>query len=305
VLHGTLSSTTPLTESVTVGFVVGDSSTVKKGDAYLRYDLNKSVLEAGSYSISLPVHDNIGYWYRAYVQTPDTVFYGKLRHFGLELVDLGLSVKWANMNVGANIPEDYGNYYAFGETQDKSTYSDVNYTCRKNGRYITLGNGRDIAGSEHDAAHVNMGNVWCMPTESEMRELSDKCTWKWTSQNNVSGYRVTGPSGNSIFLPAGGYRDGSSYNRISNGGVYMTSLQVSDDYSNGFVKTLCFTSSNRAIYSSAEWGHIFGNNNGAAYRFMGHSVRPVAKPNAITGSKVMNILTDSTVWKLDDTKATV
>ena len=121
-----------------------------------------------------------------------------------EWVDLGLSVKWATCNVGASKPEDYGNYYAWGETTTKSSYTESN--SKTYGK--SMG---DIKGnSSYDAATANWGGNWRMPTKTEMQELIDKCTWEWTTQNGVKGYKVTGPNGNSIFLPAAGTRIGSS-----------------------------------------------------------------------------------------------
>ena len=133
---------------------------------------------------------------------------------GHEWVDLGLSVKWATCNIGASSPSDWGNYYAWGETTTKTTYTYANsVTYDKN-----IG---EICGdSEYDAARRNWGDSWRMPTKAELRELFNNCTWTWTTQGGHNGYRVTSKkNGNSIFLPAAGYRDGSSlYHR----GEYCT-----------------------------------------------------------------------------------
>ena len=158
----------------------------------------------GSYTLSQAVFDNIGYWYRAYIKTSGAVFYGAARHYGYEMVDLGLSVKWANMNIGASVPSDHGDHYAWGETESKDSYTVDTYEWYKNKHYYNLGDDLDIAGTEEDVAHVKMGNAWRLPTYKEMDELSNKCTWQWSTQDNVSGYKVTGPSGKSIFLPAAG-----------------------------------------------------------------------------------------------------
>ena len=124
---------------------------------------------------------------------------------GYDWVDLGLSVKWATCNVGASKPEDYGNYYAWGETSTKSSYkSDNSKTYGKKSMGDIKGN------SNYDAARANWGGKWRMPTESEMQELIDKCTWTWTTQNGKEGCKVIGPNGNSIFLPAAGSRGSDS-----------------------------------------------------------------------------------------------
>ena len=117
---------------------------------------------------------------------------------GHEYVDLGLSVKWATCNVGAEKPSDYGDYFAWGETSPKSEYTMENsFTYRKD-----MG---DISGdSRYDAAQANWGGSWRMPTKAEIEELFDKCRWEWTTRDRSKGYFVTGPNGKSIFLPAAG-----------------------------------------------------------------------------------------------------
>lgn len=143
------------------------------------------------------------------------------KHEGHEYVDLGLSVKWATCNVGASKPEDYGNYYAWGETTTKSTYTEG--TSKTDGK--SMG---DIAGnSSYDAARANWGGTWRMPTDAEMQELIDKCTWTWTTQNGVNGCNVKGPNGNSIFLPAAGYRFRSSLDYAGSSGGYWSSIPTS------------------------------------------------------------------------------
>ena len=136
---------------------------------------------------------------------------------GHEYVDLGLSVKWATCNVGASSPEDYGNYYAWGETNVKSSYETSNcstYEKRMN----------DIKGnSQYDVARKNWGGAWRMPTCDELNELRNNCTWTWTTQNGVNGYKVTGTNGNSIFLPAAGDRYGSSLLNAGSEGEYLSS----------------------------------------------------------------------------------
>lgn len=116
-----------------------------------------------------------------------------------EYVDLGLSVKWATCNVGASLPSDFGDHYAWGETSTKRSYTEDNYKYYKNGRHIYIGS--NISGTQYDAARVNWGGTWRMPTFEEIRELLDKCTWERITLNEHKGYRVTGPNGKSIFLP--------------------------------------------------------------------------------------------------------
>lgn len=118
------------------------------------------------------------------------------------VVDLGLSVYWASCNLGAEKPEESGDYYAWGETKPKSNYSEYNYSYYDANTTVMTDIGNDISGTQFDAATVNLGSDWRMPTKIEMKELMDNCEWKWSQINNINGYVVTGKNGNSIFLPA-------------------------------------------------------------------------------------------------------
>ncbi len=153
-----------------------------------------------------------------------------------EWVDLGLSVKWATFNVGASKPEEYGDYFAWGETEPKDKYSWSNYKwCNGSSSTLTKYNtsssygtidNKTVLDPEDDAAHVNWGGIWRMPTDAEWTELRNSCTWTWTSQNGVNGRMVTGPNGNSIFLPAaGGYR----FKDVGSCGAYWSSSLYPDD----------------------------------------------------------------------------
>ena len=115
-----------------------------------------------------------------------------------ESVDLGLSVKWATTNVGAETPDAFGDYFCYGESEVKPLYLPEYYTADTN-----LGN---ISGTKYDPARTAWGGGWRMPTMEELRELKEKCIWNHTSINGTDGWRVTGINGNSIFLPAAGYR---------------------------------------------------------------------------------------------------
>ena len=152
-----------------------------------------------------------------------------------EYVDLGLSVKWATCNIGATKPEEYGDYFAWGEVSPKDSFSEENHkwirtwwhetedgSCPIPGyhshteftKYHSHVDGKTILDKEDDAAVVNWGENWRMPTWDETKELLDKCIWEMTSQNGVSGFKVTGTNGNSIFLPADfsfGSHSGYSY----------------------------------------------------------------------------------------------
>jgi hypothetical protein len=192
-----------------------------------------------------------------------------------EYVDLGLSVKWATCNVGASKPEEYGDYFAWGETQPKSTYSWSTYKwCRgsydtqtkycTNSSYGTVDNKTTLDLSD-DAARANWGGSWRMPTDAELTELREQCTWTWTTQNGVYGYKVTskksGYTNKSIFLPAAGYRYDDSLNYAGSLGYYWSSsLITGSPYNAWFVY----------FYSDYVDRHYY-------YRYCGFSVRPVCQ----------------------------
>ena len=171
-------------------------------------------------------------YYRAYITIGQKVYYGETYSFEHKMsigepVDLGLSVKWADMNIGADNDYDYGLYLAWGETEEKEGSTVGNYKYAEpdprsgyEGNFLynkyTLGydyssmvDGKTVLEPMDDAATVLWGEDWRMPTVAEFEELLSKCTLTWSSRNGVTGYAVVGPNGNSIFMPAGGgyYRD--------------------------------------------------------------------------------------------------
>ena len=172
-----------------------------------------------------------------------------------EYVDLGLSVKWATCNVGAEKPEEYGNYYAWGEIKTKSKYTESNCSTFDNWMIEEVGLGRDVA-------HKRWGSTWRMPTYEECKELIDSCTWTWTTVNEVNGYTVTSnKNGNSIFLPAAGWREGKELKDVGDSGNYWSSSPfcIGDKASSD----LCFTREGCGI--------------GGDFRSYGLSIRPVTE----------------------------
>ena len=145
---------------------------------------------------------------------------------GHEYVDLGLSVKWATCNFGATSSEEYGTYMTYEKALEACKY---------------------------------WGGSWRLPTKNEIQELVDFCSWTWTTQNGVEGYKVTGPNGNSIFLPAAGYRDGSSLYGARSYGFYRSSTPNESNSYGAFY--LYFDSGSLSMYDDG-----FG---------YGLSVRPV------------------------------
>ena len=178
----------------------------------------------------------------------------------VKAIDLGLSVMWSDRNIGSNSPEDQGYFFAWGETEPKSSFGYDNYIC--SGREcgtdadpIVSANLDDISGTKFDAATVNLGDGWRMPTLLEIKELLNKCTWEWTERGGILGYNVTGRNGNSIFLPAAGRRMGDSLKDDGVYGRYWSS--VINDYSYGSADGLDFSVSNHEwSYGSRCFGRV-------------------------------------------------
>ena len=180
-----------------------------------------------------------------------------------EAVELGLSVKWASCNVGAESPEEYGDYFAWGETTTKSSYTESNSVTY--GLSISDLESRGIIGSDgnltaaYDAATANWGDNWRMPTLDEIKELIDRCTWEWTSVNGVKGHLVVGPNGNRIFLPVAGHRKSTLlFNAGSNGYYCSATADSNSDY---------------AYLFDFSWTYIYGR----TLRYVGFTVRPVSE----------------------------
>ncbi|MBO7194367.1 MAG: hypothetical protein J6V47_08805 [Bacteroidaceae bacterium] len=187
-----------------------------------------------------------------------------------EAIDLGLpsGTKWASCNVGASRPEESGDYYAWGDCVVKDDYNWVTYIWADgaynrilkystNGRYGTFDD-KSVLDTEDDVASVKWGGNWRMPTYEEIKELKEECSWQWVTVNDMKGKLVTGPNGNSIFLPAAGRRSDTYLNSYESYGYYST-------------KTLdnnCDKSITLNFYHNYEY---IGSEN----RYYGLSVRPV------------------------------
>ena len=195
-------------------------------------------------------------------------------------VDLGLpsGLKWATCNVGATYPEDYGNYYAWGEVTTKTTYDWSTYkyangsstTLTKynnSSSYGTVDNKTTLE-TEDDAATANWSGNWRMPTEAECQELMDNCTWTWTTLNNVNGYEIKASNDESIFLPAAGYYYGEELRFAGSDGGYWSSSRSSDTYDPDYAQGMRFSSDY----------HYTSN----SLRDYGRPVRPVLDPYKLT-----------------------
>ena len=261
----TTSAVSQITETSAVagGHVTSDGGAVvtERGVVYGKSpnptisNLSNTIRPCGSgtgeftYTIT-DLQENTTYYIRAYATNDVGTAYGEEESFttnenneisdptgtenGYGYVDLGLSVKWATTNVGASKAEDYGSYFAWGETTTKDTYNLSSYKyCNSSSTswtkyntsssYGTVDNKTQLELSD-DAAHANWGGSWRMPTTAEQDELRSNCTWTWTTQNGVNGYKVTSnKNGNSIFLPAAGCRSDRSLYGVGGSGYYWSS----------------------------------------------------------------------------------
>ena len=171
-----------------------------------------------------------------------------------EYVDLGLpsGTLWASCNVGATSPEEYGDYFAWGETTTKSDYRSSNSVTY--GLSISELESRGITDTDgnltatYDAATANWGDNWRMPTLYEMKELGDICTWEWVTVDGVNGSKVTGPNGNSIFLPAAGYYNGTKLGDTERRGTYWSATVFVNNSNITYGHLGYFYSENHKLY---------------------------------------------------------
>lgn len=155
-----------------------------------------------------------------------------------EAVDLGLSVKWATCNVGATTPNECGNYYSWGDLETKLDDDYIlgnnyrfgkyrNYTKYCYDSYYGTVDNMETLESDDDVANVSWGGDWRMPTRDEIQELIDNCSWEWVDKDNQIGYTITGPNGNSIFLPVVGCKDDRGNDGFA-GNYWSSSLSLED-----------------------------------------------------------------------------
>ena len=148
---------------------------------------------------------------------------------GHDYVDLGLpsGTLWATRNVGADKPQEFGDYFSWGETQPKEIYNWDNYKhCKVDGgrtliKYYATDNLTELQ-PEDDAAVANWGTNWCIPSYDQWKELEENTDATWTKFNGARGYLVTGPNGNSLFLPAARCRWQEDYEGFGDYGIYWS-----------------------------------------------------------------------------------
>lgn len=223
--------------------------------------VNSNELTGRKLNVRLPVlHPETKYYYRTFVSvsTLSYDYYGETKSFTTKkiadkdkYVDLGLpsGTLWATLNVGASSPDDYGIYFAWGETSPKEIYNQETYkwvyfvsdgyggTHFAFSKYSTENywgepDNKTELDLEDDAAYVNWGSSWRMPSSAQQEELSDKCTWKWMMYNGVNGLQATGPNGNTLFLPAGGKYKNDYKSEVGSFGCYWsrTLEDLGDEY---------------------------------------------------------------------------
>ncbi len=209
----------------------------------------------------------------------------------MEYADLGLSVKWATRNLGAEDRKasQLGDYYAWGEVSAKNEYTADNYkySRKPEGLYLYLltkycsdphkgYNGfvdnKTTLDTEDDAAIAIRGKEWRMPTREEFQELVDKCTWVWTQDAKGNpGYKVTGKTGYYIFLPAAGYKRESTVSYSQSGGYYLTNWTGDDVYAADF-PIVCVANFSSRLNPKTNKNYL-----SSGERACGYSIRPVRK----------------------------
>ncbi len=268
-----------------------DADYLRQSGYYLSAESVSS--DGGKFSAKIiGLHASTTYYYAAFVFIDGQVGCGEVKSFTTlestepgkdpvtpEAIDLGLSVKWATFNIGASKPEEYGDYFAWGEMVKKDgVYKWTNYKwCNGTVDTITkytktdglsvLELGESEGESIDDAARAQWGGLWRMPTEYELLELLDpeKCQWEWTSLNGINGYYITslvpGYGDRSIFLPAAGLCGGTGVNNVGDYGVYWTSSLYTEEES-------------RAIFLQFDKESAFRSK---FFRFRGQTIRPVSE----------------------------
>lgn len=275
-----------------VGFELSRSSTMADAE-----QKNVSIAANGPYNTVVDnlVEGNM-YYYRAYATVGGVTYRGAIKNFstkssaGLKAIDLGLSVKWGDRNVGAEMPENDGNYYAWGDTITQRNYTAVTYrhATGNNTNAIYHDISMNISATEWDIANKKYNGCWRMPTQTEIAELMSNCSWTWATKEGVPGYWVENSvSHQNIFLPASGYRDNTDLMQDNTNGYYWSAVP------NGSVNArqamaLTFNSTSKSVTP--------------LIRYDGLIVRPVYDSNGKLGEQDIFIRTDSVSYNADRTE---
>lgn len=270
-------NTTPSVQGTGAGIIISTSAnpTIQNGTIYNIFELDKD----NKFHIKVTnLTADTMYYLKSFTTENGKPVFGKVRNFATDIfefkaVDLGLSVKWSNVNLGASVPEETGQFYAWGETRSKETFTDENYRFFSNGtsNIHKYNNTMLYAFSEHqidnktvldpedDAATMELRGRWRIPTEEEWNELKNNCKVEWTTVGNVTGALFTGKTGNSIFIR--GYNEGFSHPDGALHGKYWTS-SLSEDI---------------PIYAKLININDLTIKSSQATRFWGYNIRPVSE----------------------------
>lgn len=290
-LNGKLSVSSIETLSKSICFYYSATETTASGIKTNGTKVSSNLQSDGTFSADISgLSRETDYRYIAYAKVYDKEFISEVKTFKTlkpscptGAVDLGLSVCWATCNIGASKPEEYGGYYQWAGTKDVTDasiylgWSNCPYHTGSSSstgwtKYIPSDRSSYWSGSgspdnktvldpEDDVAHVKLGGKWRMPTYEEWAELRNNCTSEWTTLNGVKGRKFTSEkNGNSIFLPAAGYRYSNYRNSAGSDGNYWSSSLNTDDPYDAY--DLVFTSG--------------GVGTGYDYRCLGRPVRPVS-----------------------------
>lgn len=285
-----------LTGYANLPFELGDAEIGIMYDKVKSFETAKKVVATGldgnnQFTVTATgLEPSTTYYFKSYVQNGMAVKYGAVKSFTTKeptipggAVDLGIvmtrtdgttyKLYWAKSNLSdkglCTNPEDYGDYYAWGETEPKESYSWSTYKFDTSSstaltKYNNVDN-KTVLEPEDDVAHVKLGGTWRMPTDAEWAELMAKCTWTWVTNYNGSGINgrlVKATNGNSIFLPAAGYRCETNLYDEGSFGIYWSSSLYTD-------------------YAGSAWYIAFNSDrvarSNSTYRYFGQSVRPVSE----------------------------